>query len=110
MASATNVGGPARPVGPTLIEDRRKWLLRLIYVRLAIFTLFVIAEVFRRPSSQVDLLVLLAAVYALSLCWFALLTMNASYGWESYAQVGVDMLMITTTDKWKYAYYRNNPS
>ena len=52
-----------RPVGPTLIRDRRKWLLRLIYVRLAVFTLFVAAEVFRRPSSQVDLLVLLAAVY-----------------------------------------------
>ena len=97
MASATNVGGPARPVGPTLIEDRRKWLLRLIYVRLAIFTLFVIAEVFRRPSSQVDLLVLLAAVYALSLCWFALLKLNASYGWQSYAQIGVDLLLITWT-------------
>jgi len=106
---ATNVGGPEtaqpqekrteaiRPVGPTLIEDRRKWLLRLIYVRLAIFTLFVLAEVFRRPSSQVDLLFLLAAVYALSACWFALLKLNRSYGWQSYAQIVVDLLLITWT-------------
>src|SRR5438046_1669160 len=107
---ATNVGVPAggeetakrrteaiRPVGPTLIRDRRKWLLRLIYVRLAVFTLFVAAEVFRRPSSQVDLLVLLAAVYALSACWFALLKLNSSYGWQSYAQIVVDLLLITWT-------------
>ena len=75
--------------------DRRKWLVRLIYVRLAAFTIFVAAEVLRKPS--VDLLVLLGAVYALSLCWFALLKLNHSYAWQSYAQITVDLLLITWT-------------
>src|SRR5215467_14476404 len=77
------------------IMDRRKWLLRLIYVRLAVFTLFVSAEVFRKPSA--DMLVLLAAVYALSACWFALIELNQSYVWQSYAQIAVDLLLITWT-------------
>src|SRR5215467_6285121 len=77
------------------IMDRRKWLLRLIYVRLAVFTLFVSAEVFRKPSA--DMLVLLAAVYALSACWFALLRLNESYVWQSYAQIAIDLLLITWT-------------
>ena len=48
------------------IPDRRKWLLRLIYVRLAVFTIFVAAEVIRARSRDVepsvDMLVLLAAL------------------------------------------------
>jgi two-component system, NtrC family, sensor histidine kinase PilS len=76
-------------------RDRRKWLLRLIYVRLAVFTLFVAAEVIRKPSA--DMLVLLAAVYALSACWFALIKLNQSYVWQSYAQIAVDLLLITWT-------------
>jgi two-component system sensor histidine kinase PilS (NtrC family) len=79
---------------PTL-KDRRKWLLRLIYVRLAVFTIFVAAEVIRKPSD--DLLLLLAAVYALSACWFALIKLNQSYVWQSYAQIAVDLLLITWT-------------
>src|SRR5215467_13018494 len=77
------------------IMDRRKWLLRLIYVRLAVFTLFVSAEVFRKPSA--DMLVLLGVVYALSVCWFALIKLNQSYVWQSYAQIAVDLLLITWT-------------
>lgn len=75
--------------------DRRKWLLRLIYVRPAAFTIFVAAEVIRKPS--VDMLVLLGAVYALSACWSALLKLNHSYVWQSYAQIAVDLLLITWT-------------
>ena len=52
--------------------DRRKWLLRLIYARLVLFTIFVAAELFK-TDTPVDLLVLLGAVYALSACWFGLL-------------------------------------
>ncbi|HYR44774.1 MAG TPA: hypothetical protein VER98_17205, partial [Terriglobia bacterium] len=79
---------------PTL-KDRRQWLLRLIYVRLAAFTIFVAAESSRKPSA--DLLVLLAVVYALSVCWFALIKLNQSYVWQSYAQIAVDLLLITWT-------------
>ena len=75
--------------------DRRKWLVRLIYVRLAAFTIFVAVESLRKPSA--DMLVLLGAVYALSLCWSALLKLNHSYGWQSYTQITVDLLLITWT-------------
>ena len=77
------------------IMDRRKWLLRLIYVRLVVFTIFVSAEVIRKPSA--DMLVLLGAVYALSACWFALLNLNKSYVWQAYAQIAVDLFLITWT-------------
>ncbi len=79
------------------IMDRRKWLLRLIYVRLVIFSIFVAAEASRRSEPQLDMLVLLAAVYALSACWFALLKLNKSYVWQAYAQIAVDLLLITWT-------------
>src|SRR5215467_805524 len=77
------------------IMDRRKWLLRLIYVRLAAFTIFVAGEVIRKPSA--DLLLLLLVVYGLSACWFVLLNLNQSYVWQSYAQIAVDLLLITWT-------------
>src|SRR5688572_28292824 len=77
------------------ITDRRKWLLRLIYVRLTVFTVFVAAETVRKSESSVDMLVLLAAVYALSVCWFGLLRLNESYVWQAYAHIGVDLLLIT---------------
>ena len=69
--------------------DRIRWLRRLIVVRLVVFTVFVAAE----PST--DLLVLLAAVYALSGCWFALLRLNQSHLAQAYAQIGVDLILIT---------------
>ena len=76
-------------------KDRRKWLFRLIYVRLAAFTIFVAAEAIRKPSA--DMLVLLAVVYALSACWFALIKLNQSYVWQSYAQIAVDLILVTWT-------------
>src|SRR5438093_9236316 len=77
------------------IMDRRRWLLRLIYVRLLIFTIFVAAEASRKGGSIVDMLVLLAVVYAISVCWFGLLKLNGSYVWQSYTQLAVDLLLIT---------------
>src|SRR5438552_4328048 len=77
------------------IMNRRKWLLRLIYVRIAAFTIFVVAEAIHKGEWSADALVLLAAVYALSACWFGLLRLNESYVWQSYAQIGVDLLLIT---------------
>src|SRR5436190_18679626 len=82
-------------MGEIAIMDRRKWLLRLIYVRLVVFTIFVAAEAVRKSDSSLDMLVLLAAVYGLSACWFGLLKLNESYVWQSYAQIGVDLLLIT---------------
>src|SRR6516162_2557762 len=79
----------------TAIMDRRKWLLRLIYVRLAVFTIFVAAESVRKTEPTQDLLVLLTAVYALSACWFVLLRLNESYVFQSYAQIALDLLLIT---------------
>jgi two-component system, NtrC family, sensor histidine kinase PilS len=80
----------------TAIMDRRKWLLRLISVRVAVFTIFVAGEA-TKGQSVVDMSFLLFAVYALSACWFALLRLNKSYVWQSYAQIAVDLFLITWT-------------
>jgi two-component system sensor histidine kinase PilS (NtrC family) len=77
------------------VMDRRNWLLRLIYARLAVITICVIAETTRRSDSLGDMLILLTATYALSACWFGLLRLNESYVLQSYAQIGVDLLLIT---------------
>jgi two-component system sensor histidine kinase PilS (NtrC family) len=77
------------------IMDRRKWLLRLIYVRLAAFTIFIVAEALQKPDLRSGLLELLFAVYALSACWFGLLKLNQSYVWQAYAQIAIDLLLIT---------------
>src|SRR5438477_1255137 len=79
------------------IMNRRKWLLQLIYVRPAVFSIFVAAEAIRKGEASVDMLVLLAAVYALSVCWFGLSRLNKSYVAQSYAQIAVDLLLITWT-------------
>jgi hypothetical protein len=79
------------------ITDRRKWLLRMIYVRLAVFTVSVLAEMVRRTEPSVDMFVLLGAVWALSACWFSLIQLNHGYVWQSYAQIAVDLMLITWT-------------
>lgn len=75
--------------------DRRKWLLRLIYVRLGAFTIFIAAGAIQKPDTQVDLLRLLLVVCALSACWFGLLRLNQWYVGQSYAQIAVDLVLIT---------------
>src|SRR2546426_10580745 len=80
------------------ITDRRKWLLRLIYVRLVVFTVFAAAEVIRNVMPSRDMTILLGAVYAPSACWFALLKLHKSYVLQSYAQIAADLLPITWTE------------
>ncbi len=71
--------------------DRRKWLLRLIPIRVVIFSVFVAAD------PKFDLAVLLTAVYVLSVIWYVLLRVNKGYVWQAYAQIAVDLLLITWT-------------
>ena len=78
------------------VMDRRKWLLRLIYVRLAVFSIFVAGEGTRKIV-QPDIFILLAVVYGLSACWFVLLRLNKSYVWQAYAQIALDLFLITWT-------------
>ncbi len=77
------------------IMDRRKWLLRLIYVRLAVFTIFIGIEAMQQAELRTDLFHILFAVYALSACWFVLLRLNQSYVWQSYSQIALDLVLIT---------------
>src|SRR5439155_25140125 len=80
------------------IMDRRKWLLRLIYVRVVVFTLFIAGEITKGQGDTLrDLQILLFVVYGLSLCWFLVFRANASYAWQSYAQIAVDLFLITWT-------------
>jgi len=77
------------------VMDRRKWLLRLIYVRLLVFTIFIAAEATRKNDASVDMLILLVAVYSLSVCFFGLLKLGYSLVWQSYAQIAMDLVIIT---------------
>jgi two-component system sensor histidine kinase PilS (NtrC family) len=77
------------------ITDRRKWLLRMIYVRLAVFTTFLLAEAIRGSGSTSQILLLLGVVYTLSVFWAGLLRLNESYTWQAYLQIGIDLLLIT---------------
>jgi two-component system, NtrC family, sensor histidine kinase PilS len=80
------------------IMDRRKWLLRLIYVRVVVFTLFVAGEITKGQGQTLqDLQILLFVVYGLSLCWLLVLRITSSYAWQAYAQIAVDLLLITWT-------------
>jgi two-component system, NtrC family, sensor histidine kinase PilS len=80
------------------IMDRRKWLMRLIYARIVVFTLFVAGEITKGQGQTLeDLQLLLFVVYGLSLCWFLVLRANSSYVWQSYAQIAVDVFLITWT-------------
>src|SRR5215813_634760 len=80
------------------IMDRRKWLLRLIYVRVVVFTLFIAGEITKGQGQTLqDLQILLFVVYGLSVCWFLVVRANSSYAWQSYAQIAVDLLLITWT-------------
>ncbi len=81
-------------------SGRRKWLLRLIYVRLLAFSGFIIVPWITGkfdPDTSNDMIVLLGAVFALSACWFALLRLNVHHIWQAYAQIVIDMFLITWT-------------
>ncbi len=71
--------------------DRGKWLLRLIIVRAVIFTVFAAVQYSR------DMALVLVTVYLLSCGWYVLVRINRGYVWQSYAQIAVDLLLITWT-------------
>jgi two-component system sensor histidine kinase PilS (NtrC family) len=80
--------------------DRKIWLLRLIGVRVVVFSVFVAraAMVAARADdslAMVGMLTLLGAVLGLSVCWYLLLRLNTSYLAQAYAQITVDLLLIT---------------
>ena len=76
--------------------DRRAWLNRLIYVRIFAFSLFILIPWFSgKFSSPHDVDLLLGTVFTLSICWFVLLRINSSYTAQSYAQIILDLLLIT---------------
>jgi len=81
---------------PITITDRRKWLLRLIYVRLLVFTFFVSAQpVVLTPQISLSRIVLL--VYLVSAFWLLLLRFSKNVDAQAYAQIGVDLFLITWT-------------
>jgi two-component system, NtrC family, sensor histidine kinase PilS len=81
--------------------DRKKWLLRLSSFRAIIFTVFVAVELgLAQPGTQHrgrDMALLLFTVYALSACWYALVRVNHNYVAQAYAQIAIDLLLITWT-------------
>jgi len=80
--------------------DRRKWLLLLIYVRLFAFSGFIVVPLLTgkfEGAQQNDMIKLMGAVLALSACWFALLRLNTHHVWQAYAQIFVDLFLITWT-------------
>jgi two-component system sensor histidine kinase PilS (NtrC family) len=78
------------------VMDRRTWLLRLICVRLIVFSVFVTAQYFfinTEPSLGRPTLL----VYALSGVWLILWRLNTRYTFQASAQIAVDLLLITWT-------------
>lgn len=85
---------------PLATLDRRKWLLRLIYVRLFAFSLFILIPWMMGEFDEAetsDMTRLLSAVFALSICWFGLVLLNRHYVGQAYAQIFVDLFLITWT-------------
>jgi two-component system sensor histidine kinase PilS (NtrC family) len=82
--------------------DRRKWLLRLIYTRFCAFAIFILipwllGRFSDNPGKSHDMLLLMGAVLVISALWLALVRLNKSYVWQSYAQIILDIFLITAT-------------
>src|SRR5262245_33302577 len=78
------------------VMDRRAWLLRLICVRLFVFSVFVTAQYFfitTEPSLGRPVIL----VYALSAVWLLLWKFNRRYMSQAAAQIAVDLFLITWT-------------
>jgi two-component system sensor histidine kinase PilS (NtrC family) len=81
---------------PLASTDRRTWLLRLICVRLIVFSVFVTAQYFFvtiEPSLTKPTIL----VYALTGAWLLLWRFNSRYSAQASAQIAVDLLLITWT-------------
>jgi len=85
------------------VADRPKWLLRLIYVRFFVFSVFIPVFLYigtnkiERIERVADMEVLLVGIAGLTICWWGLLRLNKSYVAQAYAQIAVDLLLITWT-------------
>src|SRR5712671_3710872 len=80
--------------------DRPKWLLRLIYVRLAVFSVLIPVSYLidnYKVVNPTDMTVLLSVVAGLSMLWWSLLRWNKSYAAQAYGQIAIDLLLITWT-------------
>ena len=78
--------------------DRRRWLNRLIYVRIVAFSVFILIPWFSgKFANPRDMDLLLGSVAALSVIWLALLQINSHYVGQAYAQIILDLLLITWT-------------
>jgi hypothetical protein len=78
--------------------DRRRWLNRLIYVRIVAFSVFILIPWFTgKFADPRDVDMLLGAIAALSVIWIALLHIDKHYVAQSYAQIILDLLLITWT-------------
>jgi two-component system sensor histidine kinase PilS (NtrC family) len=76
--------------------DRRKWLFRLIYVRLVAFSIFILTPYLSgKLANPNEIVPLMGAVISLSLFWFALLRVNTRHVSQAYAQIIIDLLLIT---------------
>jgi two-component system sensor histidine kinase PilS (NtrC family) len=73
-------------------------LNRLIYVRIVAFSVFILIPWFTgKFADPGDVDMLLGAVAALSVIWIALLHIDKHYVAQSYAQIILDLLLITWT-------------
>lgn len=76
--------------------DRRRWLNRLIYVRIVAFSIFILIPWFTgKFSSSTDMDLLLGTVCGLSALWFILLRLSKRYVAQAYLQIILDLLLIT---------------
>ena len=78
------------------VMDRRTWLLRLISVRLIVFSVFVTAQYFF-VTTELSLGRPTLLVYLLSGVWLLLWRFNTRYAGQASAQIAVDLLLITWT-------------
>jgi two-component system sensor histidine kinase PilS (NtrC family) len=90
---------------PLEILDRPKWLLRLIYIRFVVFSLFIPISLWIDTNKPLqlqierleDMKVLLAVVAGLTVFWWTLLKVNRWYVAQAYGQIALDLLLITWT-------------
>lgn len=78
--------------------DRRKWLFRLIYVRLIAFSVFILIPwLTSKFESPQDMALLLGVVFLASACWYVALRWDTHYVLQAYGQIILDLFLITWT-------------
>jgi two-component system, NtrC family, sensor histidine kinase PilS len=80
------------------VVDRRKWLFRLIYVRLFAFLVFILVPwLTGKFERREDMVLLLSAVLVASACWYVLLRWSKRFVAQAYLQIILDLVLITLT-------------